>query len=211
VDFAQYHHAKIVQKDIRWMKDMGINGWVNCKVQTTYFPSALSTTMMAETLWNREVEFDVVADKVLSTEFGEKFLAVKEFLAALSEHGCAKAFRGEEDFSLPENVEHLKKALNVLREFASTIEEGKKYSVRQIAEAWERLEFFAQIYEKILRLALQVGVMGELGDTEEVKRFILSGEERYKEELDALYFALTFHNRLVGAMKKSKEKFIGNA
>lgn len=211
VDFAQYNHAKIVQKDIRWMKEMGINGWVNCKVQTTYFPSALSTTMMTETLWNREIDFDEVADMVLSVEFGEKFRGVKEFLAALSEHGCAKAFRGEEEFSRPENVANLRKALDILAEFAGTIEGQKANPDRQIAEAWERLEFFAQIYEKILRLALQVGVMGELGDTEEVKRFILSGEERYKEELDALYFALTFHNRLVGAMKKSKEKFIGNA
>ena len=178
VDLPQYHHAKIVQEDIRWMKEMGLNGWINCKVQTSYFPSALSTNMMAETLWNREVEFDTVADKVLSTEFGEKFLAVKEFLAALSEHGCAKAFRGEEEFSRPENVANLRKALDILAEFAGTIEGQKANPDRQIAEAWERLEFFAQIYEKILRLALQVGLTGELGDTEAVKRFILSGEER---------------------------------
>lgn len=210
IDFPQYNHARILSRDIKSFEKNGINGLINCKVNTTYLPSSLGSYVMTETLWNKDVDFETLADFALSTEFGCDFKAVKEYLSTLSDHGCAKALRGEESISIPENIKDLKYAIKMIDGFQNTIKTHLSDDNKQIADCWSRLQFFSELYKMVLELALKVAKGREVGDVTYIYDFLLRNEYRLKDEFDATYFMQTFSGRILGALKLSKEKFIGN-
>ena len=83
-DPGYYEMAKILLEDVEGLRKTGLNGYVSCQVQRSWFPHGLGMHLMAEGLWNDRTEFEPAAEKYFLSAFGEKGLQVKAYLAELS-------------------------------------------------------------------------------------------------------------------------------
>ncbi len=202
-DFAQYRHAQIICEDIKNLEAIGLNGLVSCQIQRAFLPSSLNMNVMAETLWNKTVDFDTVSDRVMKTEFGENYGKVQQYLSSLSQYGCAKALRGEEEVVTEKTVNDLTLAIQIIDEFKPVIE--KELEETEHRSAWEKLEFHATLYRMMLEVYL-TAAKGNLDDNlEHIKEFVLKNELRFKDEFDAMYFLKTFIGSIVGNLKNRRE------
>ncbi len=77
--------AKTIATDIKNLKVMGLNGINSCQVQRLFFPTALPMIAMSETLWNRDVDFEIVKNKYLTDAFGEDGSKLGEIMGRISQ------------------------------------------------------------------------------------------------------------------------------
>lgn len=77
--------ARNLYDDIKDLKKIGLNGFINPMYQRCFFPSGLPFYIMAETLWNDQCDYAKVADDYYKSAFGEAGERVHTYLNALSE------------------------------------------------------------------------------------------------------------------------------
>ena len=76
--------SRLMFRDMQALRDMGLDGTVNCQFSRCALPVGLPMFGMARALWNREADFDAVADEYFTVEFGEKGAAVRAYLEELT-------------------------------------------------------------------------------------------------------------------------------
>ncbi len=200
-DFAQYNHARVICEDIKKLSDMGLNGYVSCQVHRNFFPSSLDMNVMAETLWDKTVDFDAVAERILSEEFGDDYMKVKDYLSTLSELVSVKALRGKEEVVSEKNVKALTLAIQKIDAFKEECGIGLASSHKS---AWQKLQFHAELYRAMLELYLSAAKGEEIGDIDGVKEIALKHEMQFKDEFDAYQFHTTFRD-IIGRLKNAKK------
>ncbi len=201
-DFAQYNHAQILYNDILNLEAIGLNGLMSCQVQRAFMPTSLNMNIMTEALWDKSLDFDVIADKVLRTEFGEDFKKVKEYLHVLSDLSCAKALRLEEDIATSENVKKLTLAIKTVDDFAPYIEKGLENAEK--SSAWKRLQFHGQLFRPMLELFLDAAKGNIIADYSHITDLALKNELAFKDEFDTLWFVGTLRI-IVNRLNKDRE------
>ena len=72
--------SRTMFRDMQALRDIGLDGTVNCQYTRAALPVGLPMYGMARALWNREADFDAVADEYFEAEFGEKGAAVRAYL-----------------------------------------------------------------------------------------------------------------------------------
>ena len=194
-DFPQYRHAKILSEDIKNLEQIGLGGLVSCQIQRAFLPTTLNMNVMADTLWNKNLSFEGIEEKTLKAEFGDDSMLVSQYLSSLSDYGCAKAIRGEEDFKTEECVKNLENSLEIIKAFSNVIDDNLgKSSV--YFKAWEKLQFFSKLYEDMLNVYISIAKGNNEIDCTNIKDFVLANEEEYKDEFDAMYFNNTFEMKI---------------
>ncbi len=202
-DFPQYNHAKILSGDIKNLEKIGLDGLVSCQIQRAFLPTSLNMNIMAETLWNKDADFDFVALKTLEKEFGSEYKFVIDYLSFLSDNGCAKAIREEERISTSENIASLDKSIEKIDCSASFIENQISNSDdNQKTNAWEKLKFFSQLYKEMLLTYKQIAQGNTDVDISHIKKLALENEMRFRDEFDAMYFLHTFYMNTVPRLQK---------
>lgn len=84
-DAGYYEIARIISKDIKNLKRLGLNGLLSCQQQRTFFPTALPSYVMGKTLWNTELDFEEIAQDYFRSAFGEGWEVCKAYLMKISE------------------------------------------------------------------------------------------------------------------------------
>ena len=85
VDFGYFDIGKVLFDDIVGLKKLNLNGFITCQSMRCFLPSSLPMIGMAEALWNREADFDTVADRYFYSAFGADGDKVKAYLQEISE------------------------------------------------------------------------------------------------------------------------------
>ena len=187
-DFAQYKHAGILSEDIKNLESIDINGFINCQVHRVFTPTSLGMNMLAETLWNKEKTFDSVTENVLKTEFGNRWEAVRDYLASLSENTYAKLLRMEDKYDDSYKVK-IQNTLKILDDFKSEIESGLK---SEFADNWEKMEFHNNLYRMMAEYVLNFGSDETKENAKKVVDYAYKNEEKFRDVFDASYFVSTF-------------------
>ncbi len=205
-DFGQYRHAQVLYRDVQNLAGLKLNGLISCQLQRAFFPSCMGMNVMAQTLWNRDSDFDTMVDAVLEAEFGPGFAQVLEYFKQLSEYGCPEAIRGEETLITEKCQKKLLKAMDIIAAFQSVAaEETAKNTAWKTA--WEKLAFFGELYRLLLEYYLEIAKGNGMGDVSRIKELALKNEMRFKEEFDAVYFLRTLgmqiHRELVKMLEES--------
>jgi len=202
-DFAQYKLAQILCEDVKKLKDMKLNGLMSCQVHRVFLPTSLGMNVMTETLWNIETDFDETANRILKTEFGEKYELVKNYLLSLSEKSCAEALRGEKDFCSDESCRDLKCAMEIIKNFMPVITaEIENNNLLRIKNAWKKLKFHGELYNLMLNLYLDFAKGNGIGDYSNIKDFVCKNEVEFKDEFDGMFFLHIFENTIIAKLKK---------
>ena len=116
-DPGYYNVAKILHRDMCELELIGLGGMVSCQLQRTAFPTALPLYAMARALWDKESDFDKVAEEYFAASFGEDGEKVHKYLATVSDLFDPVFLRGnggDNDTAL----EKLAAVKEVMKEFA---------------------------------------------------------------------------------------------
>ena len=79
-DPSQLYIARRIYEDIRGLKFMGLDGYVEDGSQRSFFPNGLAMHVYAETLLNREADFDSIVDDYLRHAYGKDWTLAKAYL-----------------------------------------------------------------------------------------------------------------------------------
>jgi len=84
-DFGYEKCARNLHGDIKDLEKIGLNGFISAQPQKIFMPSALPFDIMAETLWNKECDYDTFSLDYYKSAFGEDGEKVQKYLKNLSE------------------------------------------------------------------------------------------------------------------------------
>ena len=84
-DYTFYNSARILCEDVSYLEKAGLEGMISCQATREYFPTGLGLYSYAETLWDKDKDFDEIANEYLEASFGEGWQFVKKYLQTLSE------------------------------------------------------------------------------------------------------------------------------
>ncbi|MBE6606585.1 MAG: DUF4838 domain-containing protein [Ruminococcaceae bacterium] len=206
-DFTQYNSIKTLMGDIKALKDMGLNGMKEFHPQRVFTPTSLGLNAFAETLWNRDTDFDTLCKYVYEAEFGENWEKVKTYLSTLSDLCAVKAIRNEEKLT-QSHRDNLEKSKEVLKAFLPTIEEGIK---TELSENWQKLKFHNELYAMMIDYMLAYGTGKEVDIREKTIDYVNKNEYRFREVFDGAHFVdifqYAFTERLEIALKQDEIDF----
>ena len=94
--------SDVIYRDMKALRDIGLNGTVNCQYTRCAFPVGLPMYVMARTLWNRDADYDEIANEYFTVEFGEKGAAVRAYLEELTHRFNLSYLRNERRRLAPE-------------------------------------------------------------------------------------------------------------
>ncbi len=186
--------SKILSKDIRGLRDIGIDGYVSCQLQRSFFPTGLPMVVMGRTLWDRDISYDSVADDYFASAFGCDGMLAKNYLESISYLFDPPYIRGETPKVCSKNGDNLAKVADVVDAFMPTIERNIQSDNACWAKSWFYLKHSANIC-KLLAAALEE-IARDNKDAakelwEQTAEYVRKNEPLLHPVLDAMFFINT--------------------
>ena len=121
-DMGYYSMARILMDDMKNLSGIGLNGMISCQNQRVYFPTALGMQAMAAALWNRDADFDALAEEYFSAAFGEDGARIREYLASVSEKIDPVYIRKEKPAVDGTQAENYRTLIDLVKSFRPAID-----------------------------------------------------------------------------------------
>ena len=87
--------ARTLFNDMKDLDLVGLDGMISCQLSRSALPTALPIYGMARALWDKNADFDAVADEYFTAEYGAIAADVRAFLTELSDTFDPRVLRGE--------------------------------------------------------------------------------------------------------------------
>ena len=166
-DPGQYAMARVLHQDIRDLRAIGLNGLIDGQSQRFGMPSALGMTVMARTLWNRNLTFRQIADDYFAAAFGKAGPAAEKYLRTLSALFNPRLLRQELTAAQQRKcVGKLKKIPALIENFQPMIERGMSLAEPAQARSWKYLKYHGRMSLLLCRYLLAMCS----GQADEAKR-----------------------------------------
>ena len=153
--------AKRIWEDIRGIKYMGIDGFVEDGSQRSGFPNAFPVYIYAETLMNRECDFEAVKADYYSHIYGEDWQAVESIMARMSavfDFGYMEGEKSADEkisaFYNPVQAEKLKLVAELAAEERDLVAKHLTMPTRPQTVSWRMLGLHAQFCEKLAQVMI---------------------------------------------------------
>ncbi|MCD9020674.1 DUF4838 domain-containing protein [Cohnella silvisoli] len=144
-DPGYYKIAELLSRDIKNLKTIGLNGFISCQTQRSFFPTGLGIYVLGQTLWNDQLCFESIAKDYFSSAFGQDGEKCRVYLAKLSELFDPVYLRGEKPQVNIDSAMQFGKIYKVIEEFRSTIEKNLRIENEYRTQSWQYLWFHAEI------------------------------------------------------------------
>lgn len=140
-DPGYYRMADILLQDIKGLRNIGLNGLVSCQVQRSCFPTGLGMYLMAEGLWNREIDFESSVAEYFLAAFGPDGLAVRDYLRELSDAFDPRYLRRESGPATQADLDRLSAIVPRIDSFLPTIRQHAECAVlsASVRQSWRYL------------------------------------------------------------------------
>lgn len=192
--------AKVIYQDIKNFDNLGMNGYISCQLQRNAFPTSIAMTVMANTLWNRDTNFEQLKRELYAASFGtdkvEELCAYFECLSDAFDIGAIRCFKKMD----PEVfIGKMEQALRAMDDFESTVDFYQDAENACHRESWKLLKLHKEIY-----YLLGKSVIAKLkGDKEEGSRLqeeaiklAWKKEEQIQAVIDCLYLYETVTEKM---------------
>jgi hypothetical protein len=150
-DPAHIRISEMLSKDVKALKDIGINGYVSCQVQRVFFPTALPMLAMGLTLWNRDTDFAAMVSDYCKSAYGPDGALVEAYLTKLSDLFDPPYMRGEKGWVSEEAAKNLVEIGKVIADFRPVIERNLGIDNKCWAKSWEYLKLHATFCELLAK------------------------------------------------------------
>ncbi len=187
--------AETLNKDMRALKDIGINGMVSCQMQRAFFPTGLPMMTMGWTLWNRNLSYECITSEYYRAAFGPDANKAQAFLETMTRLFDPAALRVEPK---PESAEALANVRSVADEFIPVIERNLSAENPCWARSWFYLRHSVEIC-RLLADAYAARALGEKARAHEAweltKQYVREHEMELHPVLDVMFFISTQDGR----------------
>lgn len=143
--------AETISKDIKNFHASGINGISSCQGQRVFFPTGLPMVTMAETLWNRNAEFEKIRDDYLTSAFGKDGMKLGTLLEAIGKPEITRIMTSAEALDWnktkgDETIALIKKSYDPINELEALIQHNVNDTSHPdaVKESWKYLEFYPE-------------------------------------------------------------------
>lgn len=147
VDLGYEKCAAHLFRDMQDLHKIGLNGMISCQVQRCFFPDGLPFYMMASALWDRNSDYEVLADEYFLLTYGKDGKEARECLSKISRlfnfYGADKSnvLNGKNC----ENYDELKKTMDVFKRIIH-----RNVAIESsYADGWKILLKYTEYSEKI--------------------------------------------------------------
>lgn len=191
-DLGGYNTARVMCEDMTKLEKIGLRGMLSCQCTRAFYPHALGMNVMAQSLWDKETDFDKFGAKFFKEAYGESGDKVQEFMKKLSELSITKYARGEtKDVVNEEYAESFRKAKLLIKEFKPVIEKGLKNENSSIAKAFEYLTYHSEISDRYLDMLIEIA-SGNFDEAKERFDKIIEFSFGTEKETHDIFDAYTF-------------------
>ena len=205
-DIGQYDLAKVLFNDMCGLEKIGLNGMVSCQCIRSFFPHGLGMTAMASALWDKNADFDSVANKYFTDAFGKDGAMVCKYMKELSNLIEPSYLRGEyESTEQPELIYRFEQALKITEEFRDVINRNINTKNKTLSLSYRYLS----VHNDFTKLFIQWEIDLASGELESADKsldnlinYVKENEKVTQRVFDAYVFEST--------MAKCKKKIIKN-
>ena len=185
--------ARRLYEDVRSLKVMGLDGYVEDGSQRSGFPNAFPVYIYAETLMNRECGFDAVAEDYFSHIYGQDWKAARNLLQRITDtfdfvymEGQASEDPARSAYYAPARVEALSRLpeLAAMERSLATAHLNMPYRPQTVS--WRLLLRHAEYIEKLGALMTQKALGNDYTARELAKAFC-DDFGRYELELERYF------------------------
>ncbi|WP_262680084.1 DUF4838 domain-containing protein [Paenibacillus sp. J5C2022] len=191
--------SRIVSEDIKHLRHIGLNGYMSCQVQRSFFPHGLGITVMARTLWNADTNVRAEAEDYFHSAFGDDGLLALEYMEAWSD----LFDRINLEQAGEANLELLKEVPVLIQRFSEVLRRNlsnDKDSLQNVhIVSWNYIALHAEIWSSIVSaMRAFIEEESERADLywEAVKLNIWEKEPDYVRVFDAFHFIRTCDNMM---------------
>lgn len=186
-DLGYMKISHVIYRDVKFLKNLGLNGYISCQELRAGFPHNLPNYVMGHMLWNNTLSYEDLKEEYFSAMYGEAWKEVVEYLEALSQYSSCDYFNAIGERLNPVLSDRYGVCVNLSREKLSLIEENTvKTSGNQKLE-WKNLGYHREYVEK-MATALQLISEGKNREAQCVWRdvldFIRRNEMAFQPNLD---------------------------
>jgi len=146
--------SRRIYEDVRSLKLLNIDGYQQDGSNKHFFPHGFHEFIHAETLVNRDCDYDALLDDYFSLLFGKDYKQVLAYLNGVSEAFGEKYMAGEEHavgakdpLHNPERAVKLEQVFELAAVARELVKKNRKSPVRVQAIAWHLLERHAELCE----------------------------------------------------------------
>jgi hypothetical protein len=201
-DPGYYDVARGILQDVRALRGLGLNGWINDQPTRAFFPTGLPMTVMARSLWDDNADFDALADDYFAAAFGAGGGAVRDYMARLSQLFDPPLLRGERTLPDEDAALRLLEIPVLVEAFAPTVALGMADADPCVAKSWEYLSLHGPLCTRLAR-ALAYLARGEAEQAraawQETADYAQMLEPRTQPVLDTFEFIQVHQGRFLGA------------
>jgi hypothetical protein len=153
-DPSQMHLSKLVNEDVRALKNLGLNGMVSCQLQRVFFPTGLGMYAMARTLWDSSQSFEELAQDYFSSAFGPLGKHCQAYLNRMADLLELDWLRALDEAHAPEAAARCRATLALIRRFRRVIrgQMGNPDACR--SRSWQVLAHHALVTRYLAKIIL---------------------------------------------------------
>lgn len=154
-DLNHFTLAKVLHKDIGYLKKMNLHGFISCQVQRASFPTNLLMDILSRTLWNRKISFNAVVEETFDNAFGKKYSRdVAEFLRKMSD--LWKPFF--EPVFIPKTdekrinlgLDNIKKMQDICKSFRPLVKKQAACEKNAVGWSWKYLDYYLELLDLLI-------------------------------------------------------------
>ncbi len=203
--------ARMLERDVRNLRELGLNGMMSCQNLRVFMPSGLGMDLLGNALWSGEAAFEERAGAFFSAAFGSDGKEYGLFLERLSRAFDPPTLRGEKPVRTAESAQRCRGIPGMIDAFLPVIEKNLEQPVPAWRRSWEIAAYHAQLCRGL------AGVMLAAAEGDEkaldrrwsaVKETACRNEARYQREFDVFEFLNVWENKILPVFKKQTETFM---
>lgn len=123
-DLGYMNISKIIHKDIQFLEELGLNGYISCQELRAGFPHNFPNYVMGERLWHTDLSIEALKGEYFSAMYGEEWEAAVEYLEELSNRSSCDYFNGLGERENAELSKDYQKAMTLAKDKLRMIEKN---------------------------------------------------------------------------------------
>ena len=185
--------ARQVHTDVRSLDFMGLSGLIEDGSQRSAFPNGFGVYVLAETLMDRDVDFDALVEDYFSHAYGKDWQQVRTLMEKLSQafdfhymEGAKSADPARGDYYNPDHVQSLQKVFELTAMERAIANKHLNMPYRPQTVSWRLLLRHAELCDTWAQIMIQKAQGNHYKAIELVKAF-KDDFGRYELEIERYY------------------------
>ncbi|KEI02365.1 DUF4838 domain-containing protein [Clostridium botulinum] len=185
-DLGYMKISKIISKDISYLKDLNLNGYISCQELRVGNPTNFPNYLMGKLLWNTELNYEQIEKEYFKAMYGTRYQKVIKYLKSISILSNCDYFNAIGERFNPELACKFSKIVDLCNDMLPILRKEATSNVGLVSRMWEEL-IYHNTYCELLAKALSSLASGKENANDlynEFITFIQLNETEFQNILD---------------------------